>query len=162
DEATAAIDKAKRVTQKVKHESVNLEVLKHDGSGTVTIKGIHQRHGNLLFTDGNYSKEASETYSRIEEVYPVAAWITRLLQERATLRKRLGEIDTELRAVKIKIRRSYGAIKSPEQYDREVAGLRAEHERVTHIARKKAEKPETLANTGVNTADLAMGIDTQP
>ena len=136
DEATAAIDKKKRVKQKIKHENVNLDVLKHDGSATVTIKGIHQRHGTLLFTDGEYSKLASEGYSNVSAVYPVASWITDLLHERNAISTRLTEIDRALRKVQIKVRRSYGNIKNPERYDVEVKSLRDDHARATDLAKQ--------------------------
>src|SRR5215469_7095945 len=85
--ACEEILKRMKVAAKQKSSNLALEVLKHDGSGTTQIKGLHARLGTLLFTDGAYSKLASESYGGVNRVYPNVAWIKDLLQERTKLEK---------------------------------------------------------------------------
>jgi hypothetical protein len=136
DEATAAIDAAEKVEIKAKAMNLALDVLKHDGSGVTQIKGIHQREGNLLFTDGSYSKKARESYGGPSEVYPPVEWIKDRLIEQRRLRERITEIDRELRGVQIKVSRGYG-FKSAEDYEQAINALRREYEKACDAARTR-------------------------
>jgi hypothetical protein len=136
DEATAAIDAAEKVEIKAKAMDLALDVLKHDGSGVTQIKGIHQREGNLLFTDGGYSKKARESYGGPSEVYPPVEWIKLRLAELAKIKTRSEEINRELRGVQIKVSRGFG-FKSAEDYERAINLLRHEYEKACDAARTR-------------------------
>jgi hypothetical protein len=140
DEATIAIDAAEKTAIKAKAANLALPVLKHDGSGTTEIKGIHQRESSLLFTDGSYSKMARESYGP-GEVYPPVDWIKDRLTERAKLTARITEINRELHPVRIKISRGYGGFKTPEHYEQGIISLRAEYETACKLALEHSDAP---------------------
>ena len=128
-QAKDEIDKRLKSARQQQATNLSLEVLKHDASGVTKIKGIHARHGTLLFTDGAYSKEASESYSKIDYVYPNVQWIADLLHERTALYKRRDEIDKKLRDFRIKKDWCYGSrVRDPDGYAEEIARLVKEHD----------------------------------
>jgi hypothetical protein len=151
DEATAAIDQADKIKLKAASIDLRLEVLKHDGSGKTEIKGINQREGKLLFTDGQYSKKARESYGNADEVYPPVAWIAERLAERHRLGWRITEINRELHKVEIKVHRGYG-FKSAEDYEAAINVLRREYEQKCDAARAKETHTEQ-ANEPLNLSD---------
>jgi hypothetical protein len=146
DEAIRAIDDSERTAMKAKTANIALEVLKHDGSGVTKIKGIHLREGNLLFTDGSYSKLARESYSHAQEVYPPADWIKDRVIERVKLMTRIAEIERELRPVRIKVGRGYGGFSRPEVYDQAIATLLADYEAASKLAAEHDAPPHDLSD----------------
>jgi len=124
-QAVDAIVSRRKAAAKQASVNLSLEVLNHNGSGIVHIKGIHARLGNLLFKEGDYSKEASERYTSVTQVYPNVEWIKTLLRERAKLQDRLGIINTLLVKYQIKVDYSWRH-QSEEGYSTAIEALEAE------------------------------------
>jgi|SRR5215469_2471756 len=132
-QAVEAIVSRRKLAVKQDTANLSLEVLSHDGSRIVHIKGIHARLGNLLFKEGDYSKQASESYNEVTQVYPCVAWIKGLLQERVAVQKRLGEINTTLHGYRIKVAYSWRH-QNEEGYATAIEALEAEWKRKLEAA----------------------------
>jgi len=106
-QAVEAIVARRKLAMKQAAANLSLEVLSHNGKRVVHIKGIHARLGNLLFHEGDYSKQASENYTHATQVYPNVPWIEELLRERVKLEDRLQTINALLRKYQVKVNYSW-------------------------------------------------------
>lgn len=140
EKAVEVIDDRIRRAAKVKATNLDLEVLKHDGSGVVKIKGIHGRLGTLLFTDGAYSKAAGESYSGVHHVYPNVPWIAEALKEQADLERRGAAIRKMVEKFSISVSYARHSIRSAADIDSYVDDLKEEYAKKTADAKASASK----------------------
>lgn len=126
-----------RLKKASKQAAINmaLPVVKHDGSGLTEIKGVHQKLGTLLFTDGDYSRKAAERYGGPNVVYPPQDWIQELLREREGLEKRIGEINKTVRPYEIRVHFS-NRVQGYDGYLTAISDLKTEYAHKADIAAK--------------------------